>query len=131
MENPDQPPGGERIQLDPHDADEPTVTLPRPPGWDFMPSRDSPPVRGILYNREPRKHGFTPNAVVTVEELTGQVGFPSQALAKQRAAVINIVGELDTETPAMMSGFAFPPSGQSSILWESACPTDDAVSLQE
>lgn len=105
MANPDNPPGPEPIQLDGRDADEPTIALPRPPGWEFMPGKDSPPVRGILYNQELRLHGFTPNAVVTLEELTGQVGLPAQALAKERAAVINIVGELDTDTPGTVSGF--------------------------
>lgn len=106
MEAVDQPPGEGSITLDPRDADEPTITLPRPPGWEFMPSNDSPPLRGVLFNQELRRHGFTPNAVVTLEELTGQVGLPSQALAKERAAVANVVGELDTDVPGTVSGFA-------------------------
>ncbi|MDD7811300.1 LpqN/LpqT family lipoprotein [Mycobacterium sp. CSUR Q5927] len=104
MEAADQP--SERITLDPRDADEPTITLPCPPGWEFMSGNDSPLVRGVLYNQELRRHGFTPNAVVTCEELTGQVGLPSQALAKEGAAVTDIVGELDTDIPGTVSGFA-------------------------
>ncbi|RAV03674.1 LpqN/LpqT family lipoprotein [Mycolicibacter senuensis] len=106
MEPAAQPPGEGSITLDPRDPDEPTITLPRPPGWEFMPSNDSPPLRGVLYNQELRRHGFTPNAVVTCEELTGPVGLPSQALAKERAAVTDIVGELDTDVPGTKSGFA-------------------------
>lgn len=91
--------------LDPREPDEPTITLPRPPGWDFLPGDDTPPVRGVLYNQELRRHGFTPNAVVTLEELTGQVGLPAQALAKERAAVTAVVGELDTDIAGTVSGF--------------------------
>jgi hypothetical protein len=43
--------------------------------------------------------------VVTCEGLTGQGGVPSQALAKEGAAVADIVGELDTDVPGTMSGF--------------------------
>lgn len=106
MEPAAQPPGEGSITLAPRDPDEPTITVPRPPGWEFMPSNDSPPLRGVLYNQELRRHGFTPNAVVTCEELTGQVGLPSQALAKERAAVTDVVGELDTDVPGTKSGLA-------------------------
>ncbi len=101
----DQAFGEGSIILDPRDIDEPTITLPRPPGWEFLPSNESPPVRGVLYNQELRRHGFTPNAVVTCEELTGQVGLPAQALAKERAAVIDLVGDLDTDIAGTVSGF--------------------------
>ncbi|BBZ22001.1 hypothetical protein MHIB_04190 [Mycolicibacter hiberniae] len=89
----------------PREPDEPTIVLARPAGWEFLPSTDTPPVRGVLYNRQLRRHGFTPNAVVTLEELTGQVGLPSQALAKERAAVSAAVGDLDTDMPGAVSGF--------------------------
>lgn len=105
MEAADQHPGEGAITLDARTPDEPTIILPRPTGWEFMPSDDSPPLRGILYNRELRRHGFTPNAVVTCEELTGQVGLPSQALAKERSAVTDMFGELDTDVPGTMAGF--------------------------
>ncbi len=105
MEADSQPANEGPIQLDPRDIDEPTITLPRPPGWEFLPSNESPPVRGVLYNQDLRRHGFTPNAVVTCEDLTGQVGLPSQALAKERAAIIDLVGDLDTEAPGTVSGF--------------------------
>ncbi|WP_052740741.1 LpqN/LpqT family lipoprotein [Mycobacterium sp. UM_Kg1] len=105
MDTSDLPPGTGPIRLNSRDADEPTVTLPRPPGWEFVAGDDSTAVRGVLYNRQLRRHGFTPNAVVTLEELTGQVGLPSQALAKERAAVTAVVGELDTDMPGAVSGF--------------------------
>ncbi|WP_067967913.1 LpqN/LpqT family lipoprotein [Mycolicibacter icosiumassiliensis] len=105
MANSGHPPGEGSIILDPRDVDEPTITLPRPPGWEFLPGNDSPPVRGVLYNQDLRRHGFTPNAVVTLEELTGQVGLPAQALAKERAAVTAVVGELETDTAGTVSGF--------------------------
>lgn len=106
MDTTDQPTGAEPIQLAPRTPDEPTITIPRPPGWVFMPSKDETSIRGIIYNQDLRLHGFTPNAVVTLEELTGQAGVPSQALAKERAAIIDIVGEIDTESPGTVSGFA-------------------------
>ncbi len=105
METSHRPPDERPIELETHNAEEPTITLPRPPGWEFMPSKDSPPVRGVVFNPELRRHGFTPNAVVTCEELTGRVGLPSQALAKERAAVTDIVGELDTDIAGTVSGF--------------------------
>lgn len=106
MNVPDNPPGAQPIQLAPRTPDEPTITLPQPPGWEFMPGKDETSIRGIVYNQDLRLHGFTPNAVVTLEELTGQAGVPSQALAKERAAIIDIVGEIDTESPGTVSGFA-------------------------
>ncbi|BBX23745.1 hypothetical protein MTER_31560 [Mycolicibacter terrae] len=106
MKAADQQPGSEPITLAPRDPDEPTITLRQPPGWEFMPGNDETLIRGVLYNQELRRHGFTPNAVVTCEELTGQVGLPSQALAKEGAAVTDIVGELDTDVPGTVSGFA-------------------------
>lgn len=106
MHSPDRPPDAKPIQLAPRTPDEPTITVPRPPGWEFMPGKDETPIRGILYNQDLRLHGFTPNAVVTLEELTGQAGVPSQALAKERAAIIDIVGDIDTESPGTVSGFA-------------------------
>ncbi|UVO11823.1 LpqN/LpqT family lipoprotein [Mycobacterium sp. SVM_VP21] len=105
MQNSGRPPAEESITLAPRDVDEPTVTLPLPPGWEFLPSNESPPVRGVLYNQELRRHGFTPNAVVTLEDLTGQVGLPAQALAKERAAVTTVIGELDTDVAGTVSGF--------------------------
>ncbi|WP_409428511.1 LpqN/LpqT family lipoprotein [Mycobacterium sp. SMC-11] len=105
MENSGRSPGEGSITLAPRDIDEPTITLPRPPGWEFLPSNESPPVRGVLYNQELRRHGFTPNAVVTLEDLTGQVGLPAQALAKERAAVTTVIGELDSDIAGTVSGF--------------------------
>ncbi|WP_420108707.1 LpqN/LpqT family lipoprotein [Mycolicibacter arupensis] len=94
------------ITLEPREPDEPTIVLPRPPGWEFLPGKDSPPVvRGVLFNQDLRRHGFTPNAVVTLEDLTGQVGLPAQALAKERAAVAAAIGELDTDVAGTVSGF--------------------------
>ncbi|WP_165607367.1 LpqN/LpqT family lipoprotein [Mycolicibacter sinensis] len=106
MKAADQPPGSEPITLAPRTPGEPTITLPKPPGWELMPGSDETLIRGVIYNQDLRRHGFTPNAVVTCEELTGQVGLPSQALAKEGAAVANIVGELDTDVPGTVSGFA-------------------------
>lgn len=105
MEAADQPPGEGAITLDPRTPDEPTITIPQPPGWDLMPGKDETPIRGVLYNQDLRRHGFTPNAVVTCEELTGQVGLPAQALAKERSAITDLVGELDTDVPGTVSGF--------------------------
>ncbi|MEB3031645.1 LpqN/LpqT family lipoprotein [[Mycobacterium] nativiensis] len=105
METPDNPLCGEPIQLAPRTPDEPTITFPQPPGWGFMPGKDETPIRGILFNQGLRLHGFTPNAVVTCEDLTGQVGLPSQALAKERAAIIDLVGAVDSEAPGTTSGF--------------------------
>lgn len=105
MESSGRPPNEGSITLAPRDVDEPTIILPLPPGWEFLPSNESPPVRGVLYNQELRRHGFTPNAVVTCEDLTGQVGLPAQALAKERAAVTTVIGELDTDIAGTVSGF--------------------------
>ncbi|BBY34487.1 LpqN/LpqT family lipoprotein [Mycolicibacter minnesotensis] len=106
MQNSGRPPGEASITLGPREPDEPTIALPKPPGWEFLPGNDAGPVRGVLYNQDLRRHGFTPNAVVTLEDLTGQVGLPAQALAKERAAVAAIVGDLDTDIAGTVSGFA-------------------------
>jgi hypothetical protein len=56
-------------------ATEPVVATPTPPGWVSDPSAirvSTPFVRGILRAIGLTESGFTPNAVVTVEEVTGR-----------------------------------------------------------
>lgn len=101
----DQPTDPAQVDLRGGHANEPTIILRRPPGWEIRRDSDTPLVRGVLYNQELRRHGFTPNAVVTVEDLTGRVGLPAQALARERAAVTAVVGELDTDVAGTVSGF--------------------------
>lgn len=110
MEPAAQPPGEGSITLDPRTPDEPTITVRRPPGWEFMPGNDETLIRGVLYNQELRRHGFTPNAVVTCEELTGQVGLPSQALAKERTAVARSSANSTATSPERCRALPAEPS---------------------
>jgi hypothetical protein len=93
------------VDLDPQGVGEPVLGLPQPSGWTFTAEKNSPVIRGVVFNQGLQAQGFTPNAVVTLEDLTGRVSGTQQALDFERVGITDNVGALDTDTPATMCGF--------------------------
>jgi hypothetical protein len=96
---------GESPRLDSQAAGEPVLGSPQPSGLTFTAAKNSPVIRGVVFNQGLQAQGFTPNAVATLEDLTGRVGSTQQALDFERAGITDNVGALNTDTPATVCGF--------------------------
>ncbi|ULN54781.1 LpqN/LpqT family lipoprotein [Mycolicibacillus parakoreensis] len=92
-------------ELEPHSPAEPRLALPQPPGWTFTTRLNSEVIRGSLINTALRANGFAPNAVVTLENLTGTAANPEQALALERDGIVDSIGPVATETPGTLCGY--------------------------
>ncbi|MEU9807677.1 LpqN/LpqT family lipoprotein [Mycobacterium sp. NPDC050853] len=68
------------VILDSKAADEPKLAIPTPQGWAYTAAMNSPVIRGAIANTALRANGFTPNAVVTLEDLTGKVASAQQGV---------------------------------------------------
>ncbi|WP_042788170.1 LpqN/LpqT family lipoprotein [Mycobacteroides abscessus] len=73
--------------MDAKAADEPKLAVPTPAGWEYTAKMNSPMIRGTVANVGLRANDFTPNAVVTLEELTGKVTSAQQGIDAEIAAV--------------------------------------------
>jgi hypothetical protein len=62
-------------------ADEPTLGLPQPAGWERETSQDSDVIRGAIVNKDLVTDAFAANAVITLENAKGMT--PQQALDSQ------------------------------------------------
>ncbi|MGC7268527.1 LpqN/LpqT family lipoprotein [Mycobacteroides abscessus subsp. abscessus] len=78
---------GPRVTLDAKAADEPKLAVPTPAGWEYTAKMNSPMIRGTVANVGLRANDFTPNAVLTLEELTGKVTSAEQGIDAEIAAV--------------------------------------------
>lgn len=90
--------------LDAKAADEPTLALPAPPGWEYSASMNSPMIRGLVANKGLRSNGFTPNAVVTLEDLTGKVGNAQQGIDAEIAGAEQSGITIAGRTPGTVCG---------------------------
>jgi len=66
--------------LDPRAADEPRLGLPQPPGWHLDSAQRPPAVRAVMQGPGIEANRYQPNAVLTLENITGTVRTPQQAL---------------------------------------------------
>lgn len=78
---------GPRVTLDAKAADEPVLAVPLPPGWQRSTEMVSEMVRAAIVNTGLRANDFSPNAVVTLEDLTGKVPSVQQGVTAEIAAV--------------------------------------------
>lgn len=78
---------GPRVTLDAKAADEPKLEVPTPDGWEYTAAMNSPMIRGTVANVGLRANDFTPNAVVTLEDLTGKVTSAQQGVDAEIASV--------------------------------------------
>lgn len=88
--------------------EEPTLALPQPPGWVFKTELNSQLIRAVMGDPELEANGFSPEAVVTLENLTDRVSTPQQALYGEITGVTNsplLHAALDTETPGTVCGY--------------------------
>lgn len=77
----------QRVTLDAKAADEPELGVPTPEGWEYTSAMNSPMIRGTVANVGLRANDFTPNAVVTLEDLTGKVASAQQGIEAEIAGV--------------------------------------------
>lgn len=63
---------------------EPKMRIPVPPGWERSTKMDSEQIRFSIRNQGLTADGFTPNAVVTLQKVAGDLGKPEQILEAQQ-----------------------------------------------
>lgn len=90
--------------LDPKAPGEPTLALPTPSGWANSASMDSPVIRGLVANKALRADDFTPNAVVTLEDLTGKVANAQQGIDAEIAGAAQNGIAVASRTPGTVCG---------------------------
>jgi len=90
--------------LDPKADDEPKLELPTPSGWEYSSKMNSPLIRGLIANIGLRANNFTPNAVVTLEDLTGQVRDAQQGIDAELAGATKSGITIDGRTPGTVCG---------------------------
>lgn len=90
--------------LDPKSDDEPKLELPTPPGWEYSSKMNSPLIRGLVANTGLRANNFTPNAVVTLEDLTGKVSDAKQGIDAELAGATKSGLTIDSRTPGTVCG---------------------------
>ncbi|WP_083266881.1 LpqN/LpqT family lipoprotein [Mycolicibacterium porcinum] len=83
---------------------EPELALPQPDGWVRSTKLDSELIRGIIINDALRANDFSPNAGVTLEDLTGKVETPQQAFDAELNGVTQVGGTIESQTPSTRCG---------------------------
>ncbi len=63
---------------------EPTLRIPIPAGWERSTKMDSESIRFSIRAQGLTANGFTPNAVVTLQKVAGDIGKPIQVLQAQQ-----------------------------------------------
>lgn len=77
---------------------EPKLRIPVPPGWERSTKMDSEQIRFSLRNQALTADGFTPNAVVTLQKVAGDVGKPDQILQAQQEQLTKKLNLKDVTT---------------------------------
>ncbi|MEC4838412.1 LpqN/LpqT family lipoprotein [Mycobacteroides chelonae] len=75
------------VTLESKATDEPTLAVPAPNGWEYSEAMNSPVIRGAVVNTGLRANNFSPNAVVTLEDLTGRVPSAQQGIEAEIASI--------------------------------------------
>lgn len=95
---------------------EPKLRIPIPPGWERSTKMDSEQIRFSIRNQALTADGFTPNAVVTLQKVAGDLGKPDQILQAQQEQLtkkLNLKDVTSTATkvcgaPALSSTYTTP-----------------------
>ncbi len=95
---------------------EPKLRIPVPPGWERSTKMDSEQIRFSIRNEALTADGFTPNAVVTLQKVAGDLGKPDQILQAQQEQLtkkLNLTDVTSTATkvcgaPALSSTYTTP-----------------------
>lgn len=84
---------------------EPKMRIPVPPGWERATKMDSEQIRFSIRNQGLTADGFTPNAVVTMQKVAGDLGKPDQILQAQQEQLSKKLDLKDvTSTPTKVCG---------------------------
>lgn len=95
---------------------EPKIRVPVPQGWERTTKLDSENIRFALRNQSLSADGFTPNAVVTLQKVSSDIGKPQQILEAQNDQLARTLRATDLTTaeadvcgaPAMSSSYTAP-----------------------
>lgn len=95
---------------------EPKMRIPTPAGWERSTKMDSENIRFAIRNQALAADGFTPNAVVTLQKVPGDIGKPEQILQAQNDQLsqkLKVTGLNSTSTevcgaPAMSTSYTAP-----------------------
>jgi hypothetical protein len=68
------------------DADEPTIKIPQPPGWDRVEGRDTDLLRFTMSNAALQNGNFKPTIVVALESVADEMT-PDEVFAAQRTSI--------------------------------------------
>jgi hypothetical protein len=85
-------------------TDEPTVSIPTPPGWEFSVKHNTSLVRGAILNEGLAANHFVPNAVVTLADVTSDSSTPQMAIDIERGGLAQKVS-IDSETPGTLCSY--------------------------
>ncbi|WP_019972330.1 hypothetical protein [Mycobacterium sp. 141] len=68
------------------DADEPTIKIPQPPGWDRIEGRDNDLLRYTMTNKNLQNGNFSPTIVIALESVA-EAMTPDDVFAAQRKSI--------------------------------------------
>lgn len=84
---------------------EPKMRVPVPPGWERTTKMDNESIRFAIRNPALAVDGFTPNAVVTLQKISADLGKPSQILEAQNDQLVKKLKATDlSSTPTSVCG---------------------------
>ena len=96
---------GELIDVPTRTDQEPKMRVPVPAGWERTTKMDSENIRFALRNQSLSADGFTPNAVVTLQKVSADIGKPEQLLEAQNDQLSKKLKVADmNSTPAQVCG---------------------------
>ncbi|WP_125079593.1 LpqN/LpqT family lipoprotein [Mycobacterium sp. P7213] len=110
-------------ELDHRTADEPRLALPRPPGWALDPAPRPPAVRAVMKGPGIEAHRNQPNAVVTLENLTGAVRTAQEAIDWEIAGLSKI-GVVVDRVPSTVCGYP-----AATLTYDMGLPDHEATCL--
>jgi Probable lipoprotein LpqN len=90
--------------LPPNGTDEPTVSIPTPPGWKFSDKHNSSLVRGAILNEGLQANYFIPNAVVTLADVTSDSSTAKRAIDTERGGLAQKV-RIDSEASGALCSY--------------------------
>jgi hypothetical protein len=79
---------------------EPKLRIPVPTGWERSTKNESEQIRFSIRNQALTADGFTPNAVVTLQKVAGDLGKPDQILQAQQDQLTKKLNLKDVTTTA-------------------------------
>lgn len=96
---------GELTDIPTRTDQEPKMRIPVPAGWERTTKMDSENIRFALRNQGLSADGFTPNAVVTLQKVSADIGKPEQLLDAQNQQLAKKLKVTDmSSTPTQVCG---------------------------